>query len=292
MMELWAQWTVGVALALVMVVAVVCVLDYLGVFLKYDRSLQKLSQIQALRNNVQYKCLESVPLVIYINMDGNTDRQQWMEDQLTRACSHHLRVSGVRYDPTMRPLKHGGVMTNAEKGCMQAHFDAMRFGLAADVPFALIFEDDASLHFSHAWPESIETLLRRAPPNWDTIRLQGIAAAEDYLDNSDTVQFLRPRRKIYGMGAYLISRQGMLKVKAATQNFTSTYLNDGKPLDVDMISSANPHMNNYILNKWYVSIRNVHESSIQPSIGVTWQWKRIQEHLRRRVFRDPVLRVL
>jgi GR25 family glycosyltransferase involved in LPS biosynthesis len=274
-------WTfVAVSAALAVAIAVGAgILEYLGYF-NVERQQALIGRMKALQDdpeNVLMGCLDHIPLVLYINMDKSVARREWMDAQLVRACpsQKYRRVAGVKFDPKRHVLTHTGIMSNNEKGCMLAHFDAMKAALAAGVPYALILEDDASFHFSPWWPLHLQTIQKTK--EWDMLRLN--TALPSQISQSYPA-VVRSDMLNTGMCAYLITREGMLKVREKTNGFTSTYQQDGMPLDVNMVGGAG-NFQSFVTNKLYVGFRAVQESTIQPSGGVRWQWKRISEMLER-----------
>ena len=278
-----ASWIVATIAAIIVValivVAVLCALGFIPV--RYQR-MAKLARMQALPQNLQPGALSGIPLVIFINMDKSVERRRVMEDQLriTSGDAAVRRSPGVLYDPLKRPLGYSDHLRNAERGCTQAHFDAISMALAEGVSHALILEDDASLHLSTAWPETLASLVARAPRGWDFIRLFGFQT-KLFSDTGPAVLFQEPRADVYSAAAYLISRAGMLKTRAATNNFTTTFGQDSLAVDITMVNSTGAGMKNYILSKAYVlPFVNGVASTIQPPTGAWWQNMQIEETIK------------
>jgi GR25 family glycosyltransferase involved in LPS biosynthesis len=225
---------------------------------------------------------------LYINMDKSHERRKLMEDQLRVLASRETevrRVRGVKYDAQTRPLTHSNTLRNSERGVIQAHYDAIQMALDEQVPFAMILEDDASFHLSKAWPESIRSLVARAPAGWDVIRLYGFQSLA-FANCGHSVQFQQPALDVHSAAAYLISRQGMLKVQQGTDNFQSTFLHRSEPIDFSVVNTRK-EMNNYILDKLYIAPFTHTASTLQDSINARWQLHCIDAALRHFVFRDP-----
>ena len=241
-------------------------------YLDYQHNKHNLDKyMEWFQQNVPIKknCLNNVPLILYINMDKSTERNQWMIKQLNKCTNSYKRIPGVLYNNN-KPLYNSKCLKPTEKGCIQAHYNAIKIALKSNVKYALILEDDISLHLSKYWTVDINNILNieGGSNNWDIIRLFGFEG-EHYMsdDKLKLISMCDIKHNITSCAAYLISRNGMLKIKNNTHNFTSTFDNKCQQLDFDMFSCKSPtaKMNNFIINKPYILLRSHNDSQIGNS---------------------------
>lgn len=170
--------------------------------------------------------------VIYINMDKSLARRQRMieEFRLMNLKPTPMRleaVDGAEYlrRPSSQPwieaclhplhvhLVDQGEASPGELGCLLSHIKALFYVYHTKHPAALILEDDIDFSCVGLWGESLSSLIRRVPPDWDFIQLQRM---EDFCfmrDQGATKTHMRSLYKrlnnktCYGTAAYLVSKR-------------------------------------------------------------------------------------
>jgi hypothetical protein len=128
------------------------------------------------KNKSTYK-LKNLPPVYYLNLDGQPERNQYMEDQFKYwEIENYTRISA--YDGRNDDLsdiirgRYPDNMTSGEIGCTTSHLKAIKHWLeTSDSSCALIFEDDVDLQLVNYWNFSWRDFYSQIPYDWDVIQL-------------------------------------------------------------------------------------------------------------------------
>jgi len=135
------------------------------------------------KNKSAYKLKGFGPLYI-INLDGQPERWQWMEDQLKHwEIENYTRISA--YDGRQDDLSdiiHGkypeGVLSG-EIGCVTSHLKAIKhFYENTDDPYAIIMEDDCDINVAKYWTFTWRQFMANVPYDWDIIQTAIICPGE------------------------------------------------------------------------------------------------------------------
>lgn len=156
--------------------------------------------------------LKGIPNVYWLNLDADTHRRQYMEEQLEYwEIENHTRISGYdgRIDDVSCYLK--GVypenMTQNEVGCCLSHLNAIKYFYEnTDDEYALIFEDDVVLDIVKYWNFSWKEFFSKLPYDWDCIQLTTICTGNIHIKLHN--HFIND----FSAAAYLINRHHAKKI--------------------------------------------------------------------------------
>tara|TARA_B100001094_G_scaffold269845_1_gene274326 strand:+ start:2380 stop:3171 length:792 start_codon:yes stop_codon:yes gene_type:complete len=122
--------------------------------------------------------------VYYLNLDGQPERQQYMEDQFKYwEIENYERISAYdgREDDLSDILKgrYPERLTSGEIGCVTSHLKAIRHWLdTSDSPYAVFMEDDCSLDLVKFWPFTWRDFYSRLPFDWDCVQISIICTGD------------------------------------------------------------------------------------------------------------------
>ena len=121
--------------------------------------------------------------VYCINLDGQPDRWQYMEDQFKYwELKDYTRISA--YDGREDDLSdiiqgsYPTMMSSGEIGCTTSHLKAMKEFLQTDAPYAIIMEDDCDLDLVKFWNFSWRDFVAHLPFDWDVVQLAIICTGD------------------------------------------------------------------------------------------------------------------
>ena len=135
------------------------------------------------RNKAAYK-LKNFGPIYYLNLDGQPERKQYMEDQFKYwEIENYTRISAYdgREDDLGDILKgrYPDMMTSGEIGCTTSHLKAIKHWYeTSDSPYAIMMEDDCSLETVSHWNFTWSDYIARAPYAWDVIQLAIICTGD------------------------------------------------------------------------------------------------------------------
>ena len=127
-------------------------------------------------NKSAYK-LKNIGPIYYLNLDGQPERQEYMEKQLKYwEIENYTRISA--YDGRDDDLsdiisgRYPEMMTSGEIGCTTSHLKAIKYWLeTSDSPYAIIMEDDVDLQIVRNWDFTWKQFLSLVPYDYDVIQL-------------------------------------------------------------------------------------------------------------------------
>jgi len=129
------------------------------------------------KNKALYK-LKGLPPIYYLNIDGQPERRQYMEDQFKYwEIENYTRISAYdgRNGNDLGEILKGRYpdnMNSGEVGCTTSHLKAIKYFLEnTDDTCALIMEDDCDLSTVHYWPFSWKDFFRKVPYAYDVVQL-------------------------------------------------------------------------------------------------------------------------
>jgi hypothetical protein len=128
------------------------------------------------KNKSTYK-LNNFGPIYYLNLDGQPERSEYMEDQFKYwEIDNYTRISA--YDGRDDDLsdiikgKYPDMMSSGEIGCVTSHLKAIKHWYeTSDTSYAIIMEDDCSLETVKYWNFTWSDFIARAPYAWDVIQL-------------------------------------------------------------------------------------------------------------------------
>jgi len=128
------------------------------------------------KNKSTYK-LKGIGPIYYLNLDGQPERNEYMEDQFKCwEIENYERVSA--YDGRTDDLsdiisgRYPDNMTSGEIGCVTSHLKAIKHWYeTTDSPYAIIMEDDVDLQLIKNWDFTWKDFYSQVPYDWDVIQL-------------------------------------------------------------------------------------------------------------------------
>ena len=135
------------------------------------------------KNKSTYK-LKNFGPVYCINLDGQPERWQYMEDQFKYwEVDNYERISA--YDGRDDDLsdiisgRYPEMMSSGEIGCTTSHLKALKHYLeTSDSPYAIIMEDDCDLEMVRFWNFTWNDLYAHFPYDWDVVQLAIICTGD------------------------------------------------------------------------------------------------------------------
>jgi len=128
------------------------------------------------KNKSTFK-LKGMPPIYYLNLDGQPERKQYMEDQFKYwEIENYERVSAYdgRDDDLSDIIKgrYPDNMSSGEVGCTTSHLKALQHYLeTSDAPCAVIMEDDVDLQIVKNWNFTWKDFYALVPYDYDVIQL-------------------------------------------------------------------------------------------------------------------------
>ena len=128
------------------------------------------------KNKSLYK-LKGLPPIYCINLDGQPERWQYMEEQFKYwEIEDYTRIPA--YDGREDDLsdiikgKYPDNMSSGEIGCTTSHLKAMKYWLeTSDAPCALMMEDDCDISVARNWPFTWKQFQAKVPYDYDVVQL-------------------------------------------------------------------------------------------------------------------------
>ena len=128
------------------------------------------------KNKSAYK-LRGIGPIYYLNLDGQPERKQYMEEQFKYwEIENYTRISA--YDGRDDDLsdiikgKYPDMMTSGEVGCVTSHLKALKYWLeTSDSPCALMMEDDCDLEVVRHWQFTWRDFYAKVPYDYDVVQL-------------------------------------------------------------------------------------------------------------------------
>ena len=135
------------------------------------------------KNKAAFK-LKGIGPIYYLNLDGQPERREFMEDQFKYwEIENYERISAYdgRDDDLSGILKgrYPERMSPGEIGCVTSHLKAIRHWLdTSDSPYAVFMEDDCSLDLVRFWPFTWRDFYSRLPYDWDCVQISIICTGD------------------------------------------------------------------------------------------------------------------
>ena len=162
------------------------------------------------KNKALFK-LKGLPPVYVINLDGQPERWDVMEESLKYwEVENYTRISA--YDGREDDLgdiikgRYPDQMSSGEVGCTTSHLKAIKEFLKTDAPCALIIEDDCDISTASYWPFIWKDFYSKIPYDYDVIQLAVINPMSVYL------QLHRRFVNDFSTAAYMITRHHAQKL--------------------------------------------------------------------------------
>jgi GR25 family glycosyltransferase involved in LPS biosynthesis len=163
------------------------------------------------KNKSAYK-LKNIGPIYYLNLDGQPERKQYMEDQFKYwEIENYTRISAYdgRDDDLSEIIKgkYPDNMTTGEIGCTTSHLKAIKHWYeTSDTPYAIIMEDDVDLQTARFWNFTWTDFIARVPYDYDVIQLAIICTGDLH------VKLHKRFVNDFSTAAYLITRHHAQKL--------------------------------------------------------------------------------
>jgi len=157
------------------------------------------------KNKSAYK-LKNFGPVYYLNLDGQPERRQYMEEQFKYwQVENYERISAYdgRDDDLSDIIKgrYPETMTSGEIGCTTSHLKAIKHWYeTSDSPYAIIVEDDLDLQLARFWNFTWLDFVAKLPYDWDVVQLAIICTGNLH------VQLHKRFVNDFSTAAYMITR--------------------------------------------------------------------------------------
>ena len=163
------------------------------------------------KNKSAYK-LKNFGPVYYLNLDGQPERRQYMEEQFKYwQVENYERISAYdgRDDDLSDIIKgrYPETMTSGEIGCTTSHLKAIKHWYeTSDSPYAIIVEDDLDLQLVRFWNFTWSDFVAKLPYDWDVVQLAIICTGNLH------VQLHKRFVNDFSTAAYMITRHHAEKI--------------------------------------------------------------------------------
>ena len=157
------------------------------------------------KNKSAYK-LKNFGPVYYLNLDGQPERREYMEEQFKYwEVDNYERISAYdgRDDDLSDIIKgrYPESMTSGEIGCTTSHLKAIKHWYeTSDSPYAIIVEDDLDLQLVRFWNFTWSDFVAKLPYDWDVVQLAIICTGNLH------VQLHKRFVNDFSTAAYMITR--------------------------------------------------------------------------------------
>jgi len=134
------------------------------------------------KNKSKFK-LEGIPHIYYINLDDQTERREYMEEQFDHwGITNYTRVSAYdgREDDLGDILKgrYPDQVTSGEVGCVTSHLKAIKEFYDSGEPYAIMMEDDCSLDLVQFWNFTWKDFYTNFPFDYDVVQIAIICTGD------------------------------------------------------------------------------------------------------------------
>ncbi len=122
--------------------------------------------------------------VYYLNLDGQPERAEYMEEQFKYwGITDYTRISAYdgRDDDLSEIIsgRYPDQMSGGEIGCTTSHLKAIKHWMeTSDAPYAIMMEDDCNLELAKFWNFTWTDFMAHAPYDWDVIQLAIICTGD------------------------------------------------------------------------------------------------------------------
>ena len=138
-------------------------------------------------NNKSAFKLKNFGPIYYLNLDGQPERKEYMENQFKHwNIENYTRISAYdgREDDLSDIIKgrYPEMMSSGEIGCVTSHLKAIKYWYeTSDTPYAVIMEDDCNLDLVKYWNFSWHDFYCRIPYDWDVVQIAIICTGDIHI---------------------------------------------------------------------------------------------------------------
>ena len=214
--------------------------------------------------------MENFPHVLWINLDKDNDRNEYMKKNLDKYKLKNTRISGYdgnNYEDFCITNKKN--INKGEYGCFCSHIKALEYFINSDIgDFCLIVEDDVSFDYTKYWKKTFWDYINDIN-NYEIVQLAqtfSYKKIKQYEKNNDNViQIIKHEKNYYGCGCYLITKDAAIKLINMITKINNKYdLTNIKNLIIDSFIYEN--LNSYTIPLFTTVTHfksNIHQDHIQ-----------------------------
>lgn len=221
--------------------------------------------------------LDNFPKILWINLDGSSNRRKNMETLLNGYGLDHTRISAI--DGTNKELMEKvcnpkTTISLLENACTCSHILALKYFIETmEDDKVIIFEDDVSFEFLEFIPYDWSTLEKYFPTNYDMVQL---AVSHHGSSRTHLLVKIYPYSKYFCSAAYLITRKAAKELVSKYITYSGKInLSDKKYATADAMITS-------ISNSYSIAIftYQTNESIIHPNhLEMHYKSKLIQRSL-------------
>jgi len=176
--------------------------------------------------------------VLYINLDKNPDRNEFMKGQFKKYGIKAERVKGV-YGKELSNKDLSGPqdeiqfvnyykkLTPGEVGCDLAHLRALKIAYDRKYPLTMILEDDCCFDLLPFWNKSIDQVIKEAPPDWEILQMYSFKCL--FKKEGPYMKHKKGSDYCWSTACYIINAKGVDSIMK--QSWNGTMFNIGTPAD-------------------------------------------------------------
>ncbi len=156
--------------------------------------------------------------IYYINMDTNTERRNFIEQQMKKYCIYNYkRIPGIVADDLKYKFETDYDLSKIQIGCITGHIMVMIEFLKSDGECIFVLEDDASLalipHLNFDFKAFIET---KIPNDWEIVSLCNFFCNHhgengEYCKYISLYERIKEQESCWSTAAYIINRKAAKK---------------------------------------------------------------------------------
>jgi len=163
--------------------------------------------------------------IYYINLKKSVDRRLEIEKQLKIHSNTYQRVGAVdgrrinkridEIDNIKYNIPKKYKYNKNEIGCLLSHIKTILQIEKDNIEYAMIIEDDMNFYFKNKWAETIETIIKNTPTDWNIIKLHHNnynLLNKIYQNQYKYIKHIQVSQN-WSTGAYLINKKGIRELK-------------------------------------------------------------------------------
>jgi len=238
------------------VVILLCVmLVVLVVLVRRKRPVKQNKNVSLINSKVDRKLKEAeygynklsqinIP-ILYINLDKNPDRREFMEAQFKKYSIKAERVKGVygkdlsnkdvsNDSDEIQFINYYTKLTPGEVGCDLAHLRAIKLASDRKYKAVMILEDDCSFDLMPFWNKSIDDVIREAPKDWEILQMYSFKCL--FKKEGPYMKHTKGRDYCWSTACYIINEKGIDSIMS--QSWDGKRFNIGTP---DCVKKTTTH---------------------------------------------------
>ena len=161
--------------------------------------------------------LKEIPHILWINLEKDNDRRQYMENLFNEYNLKNTRIDALDGNDNNFFITNKKRINNKEYGCFCSHLKALEYFINSDLgDYCLIAEDDLSFEYLPYWKKTFWEYINETPDKYDIVQLSQIYSFNKIkkytYDLTTKIHVVKHERNYYGCGLYLITKDGAKKI--------------------------------------------------------------------------------